>query len=154
MLNDTIKLFPQFVKKVLHEHDISGLNLDINRTQTKILMFVHEYAERSMFEISLMTGLDKSSFTRSVDYLVNNGFLVKNSPENDRRKIHLSLTDKGMNTAQLIRRDLDIYFESMLADFSGKERSEFIQSLDNVLKYINRILESGRKGPGRDRWNQ
>lgn len=154
MLNESIKLFPRFIKKVLYEHDISGLNLDINRTQTKILMLVYEYTERPMFEISLMAGLDKSSFTRSVDYLVKNGFLDKKPPEKDRRKIFLSLTDKGLNAAQLITRDLDFYFESMLEDFSKEERSEFTRSMDTVLRYINRILEPAGKGSGRGRGNQ
>lgn len=141
MFHDSIKIFPQFIKKVLHNHDISGLNLCINKTQAKILMFVYENSEKSMSEISLMTGLEKSSFTRSVDYLVRNGFLLKNSPEDDRRKIHLSLTDKGINAAKLIRNDLDNYFESLLADFSENEKTEFFKSLNTVLKYINLILE-------------
>ena len=151
MFHDSIKIFPQFIKKVLHEHDISGLNLEINKTQTKILMFVYENTEKSMSEISLMTGLEKSSFTRSVDYLVKNGFLVKNSPEKDRRKIHLSLTGKGINAAKLIKSDLDIYFESLLADFSEKEKTEFFKSLNTVLKHINQILDGHKRCAGRER---
>jgi len=150
MFHDSIRLFPQFIKKVLQEHDISGLNIDINSTQTKILMFVYENTDKSMFEISLMTGLDKSSFTRSVDYLVKNGFLLKNSPEKDRRKIHLALTDRGLDTARLIMRDLDTYFESLLAGFSEKEKSEFLHSMNTAMKYINRILEAGKKGAARE----
>ncbi len=153
MFHDSIKMFPQFIRKVLHEHDISGLNLDINKTQTKIIMFVYENSEKSMSEISLMTGLEKSSFTRSVDYLVKNGFLLKNSPEKDRRKIHLSLTDKGISAARLIKNDLDIYFESLLAGFSGNEKTEFFESMNTVLKYINQILAGHKKCPARDRYN-
>lgn|GEM_PF-698680 len=146
MFHDSIRLFPQFIKKVLQEHDISGLNIGINSTQTKILMFVYENTEKSMYEISLMTGLDKSSFTRSVDYLVKNGFLIKNSQEKDRRKIHLGLTEKGLSAARLIMNDLDTYFESLMAGFSEKEKSEFLQSMNTAMEYINRILEAGKKG--------
>ncbi|HPS59325.1 MAG TPA: MarR family transcriptional regulator [Spirochaetota bacterium] len=153
MFHDSIKVFPQFIKKVLHEHDISELKLDINKTQTKILMFVYENTEKSMSEISLMTSLEKSSFTRSVDYLVKNGFLVKNSPEKDRRKIHLSLTGKGTSAARLIKNDLDIYFESLLSDFSGKEKTEFFESLNSVLKYINQILDGHKRCTARDKYN-
>jgi DNA-binding MarR family transcriptional regulator len=145
MFHESIKVFPQFIKKVLREHDISKLNLDINSTQTKILMFVYESNDKSMSEISSMAGLEKSSFTRSVDYLVNNGFLLKNSPENDRRIINLSLTDKGIKAAKLIKCELDIYLDSLISDFPDKEKEEFLKALNTVTKYVNKMLECNKK---------
>jgi len=141
MFRDRITVFPQFLKKVFYEHDISKLNLGINKTQTNILMFINENNEKSMSEISLITGLEKSSFTRSVDYLVKNGFVTRNSPENDRRRIKLSLTNKGIKAAKLIKNDFDIYLESLITGFSEKEKNEFFESLDTILKYMNKILE-------------
>lgn len=140
MFHDSIKMFPQFIRKVLHEHDISGLNLDINKTQTKIIMFVYENSEKSMSEISLMTGLEKSSFTRSVDCLVQNGFITRIALENDRRKIKLSLTNKGIKAAKRIKNDFDIYLDSLISDFSEKEKNEFFESLETISKYMNKIL--------------
>ncbi|HPS58085.1 MAG TPA: MarR family transcriptional regulator [Spirochaetota bacterium] len=140
MVRDRITVFPQFVKKIFYEHDISKLNLGINKTQTNILMFINENNEKSMSEISLITGLEKSSFTRSVDYLVRNGFITRNSPENDRRIIKLSLTKKGIKAANLIRNDFDVYWESLISDFSEKEKTEFLESLAAISKYMNKIL--------------
>lgn len=145
MFRSSIKNLPQFIKKVLYECDISKLNLNINKTQTNILMSVEKNCDKSMSAISLMTGLDKSSFTRSVDSLVKNGFLEKKSPENDRRKIKLSLTNKGKKAAKLIRNNLDAYSDSLLAGFSEKEKTEFFQSLKILSKYIDRMLEENRK---------
>ena len=140
----SIKILPQFVKMVLHEGDISKLKLDINSTQTNILMSVDEHAEKSMSEISVMTGLEKSSFTRSVDSLVKRGFLTRNSPESDRRKIKLSLTGKGARAVKLIRNTLDAYLESLLSDFSNKEKEEFLKSLNTISKYLDKILKRNR----------
>jgi DNA-binding MarR family transcriptional regulator len=144
MFRDTIKNIPKFIKKVFFEHDISGLNLDINKTQTNILMFVNENSGKSMSEISLMTGLEKSSFTRSVDFLVKNGYIVRNSPEDDRRKIKLSLTNKGIKAAKLIKKDFDVYIDSLMSDFSEKEKKEFYDSLATVSIYINKIFKENR----------
>lgn len=143
MFRDRITIFPQFIKKLFYEHDISKLNLDINNTQINILMFINESNEKSMSEISLMTGLEKSSFTRSVDYLVKNGFITKNSPDNDRRKINLSLTNKGLKSVKLIQKDFDDYLDSLISDFSEDEKNEFFESLDVISKYMNKI--SARK---------
>ena len=145
MFRDRITILLQFVKKIFYEHDISKLNLFINKTQINILMFINENNEKSMSEISLMTGLEKSSFTRSVDYLVQNEFITKNSPENDRRKIKLSLTKKGIKAAKLIKNDFDNYLESLISDFSDTEKDDFFKSLTNISKYMNKILESKKR---------
>jgi DNA-binding MarR family transcriptional regulator len=98
-----------------------------------------------MSEISLMTGLEKSSFTRSVDYLVKNEFITRNSSENDRRIIKLSLTNKGNKAAKLIKNDFDDFLESLISDFSEKDKKDFFESLDGTSKYINRILDGKKK---------
>lgn len=145
MFSYRINNFLQFIKKVFYDHDISKLNLGINRTQTNILMFVSENSEKSMSEISLMTGLEKSSFTRSVDYLVKNEFITRNSSENDRRIVKLSLTNKGIKAAKLIKNDFDDFLESLISDFSEIDKKDFFESLDGTSKYINRILDGNKK---------
>lgn len=145
MFSDRVTIFPQFLKKVFYEHDISKLNLGINKTQTNILMFINENNEKSMSEISLMTGLEKSSFTRSIDYLVKNGFITRNPSENDRRIIKLSLTDKGIKAAKLIKNDFDMYLDSLISDFSKKEKDEFFESLTTISIYTNKILEGVKR---------
>jgi len=145
MFRDKITVLPQFVKKVFYEHDISKLNLGINKTQTNILMFINENNEKSMSEISSMTGLEKSSFTRSVDYLVEHGFITRNPPENDRRKIKLSLTKKGIRAANLIKNDFDLYWDSLISDFSENEKKEFFELLNTISDYMTKILARKQK---------
>jgi len=145
MFRDRITILLQFVKKVFYEHDISKLNLDVNKTQTNILMFINENNDKSMSEISTMTGLEKSSFTRSVDSLVENGFITRNLPENDRRKIKLTLTKKGVQAAEIIRNDFDSYLDSLVSDFSENEKIDFFDSLAIISKYMNKILESKKR---------
>lgn len=145
MFRDRIIILPQFVKKVFYEHDISSLNLDINKTQVNILMSINENNEKSMSEISQITGLEKSSFTRSVDYLVKNGYIIRKPTANDRRIIKLLLTKKGSRAASLIKRDFDIYLESLISDFSEKEKKEFFDSLDIISKFMNKILAGKQK---------
>ncbi len=140
MFHDKITIFPQFMKKVFYEHDISKLKLTINKTQTHILMCINENDEKSMSEISLMTGLEKSSFTRSVDDLVQNGLITRIALENDRRKIKLSLTNKGIKAAKLIKNDFNVYLDSLISDFSEKEKNEFFESLEIVSKFMIKIL--------------
>ncbi len=145
MFREFVKLFPQFVQKTIYEHDISHLKLPINTTQTRILMLVSENKESPMCEISAMTGLEKSSFTRSVDHLVQNGLIVKIYPEHDRRITRLALTAKGSKAAERIVRDFDSYLGSIIAHLSETEKAEFIDALRTMSLYMRKIIG----GPGK-----
>ncbi len=140
MLQDNIRNLTEFIKKVLSHQDPLILGLDINRTQTNILMTVDGNKDKSMTEISEIIGLEKSSFTRSVDHLVKTGFLIRNRIETDRREINLELTDKGIDTIEIIRKELDDYLLSLLENFSDKEKNEYLKSLQIVSKYIDKML--------------
>ncbi|HOO73605.1 MAG TPA: MarR family winged helix-turn-helix transcriptional regulator [Spirochaetota bacterium] len=145
MFSDKINCFPQFLKKAFYDHDISKLKLDINKTQTQILMLVSVNREKSMSEISLMTGMEKSSFTRSVERLVKKGFVTRNPSKSDRRIIQLSLTNKGSKAAKSIKNDFDGHLESLISGFSEEEKKEFFASLETVSGYVNKILTSEKK---------
>ncbi len=140
MFHDNIKIFPQFVKKVLREHNLSSLDLNINTTQTEILIFIYENSNKTMSELSSMVGLDKSSFTRSVDSLVNRNFITKKYHHQDKRKIYLSLTDIGYTAAKSIKNEYNNYLESLLSDFSDEEKTDFLFSLNTVSKYLIKII--------------
>ncbi|HOP30766.1 MAG TPA: MarR family transcriptional regulator [Spirochaetota bacterium] len=145
MYRDRITILPQFVKKVFYDHDISKLGLNINKTQINILMLIDECRNSSMSEISQMTGIEKSSFTRSVDCLEKNGFITRNAIENDRRITKLSLTEKGVKATTLIRNDFDKHLESLISGFSEDEKNEFLISLESISKSMNKILGGKQK---------
>lgn len=141
MLRNSIHNFSVFLKKIFNEHDISKLNLGINKTQTKILMVIIENPNTSMSVISETAGIEKSAFSHSVDQLVESGFITRNYPETNRRMIILALTPKGRKAAVRIKDDLDAYLESLLSGFSAKEKKEFFQLINATSEYIGRILE-------------
>lgn len=135
-----IKDFPQFVRKLFYEHDISKSNLKMNLTHTNILMFLDSNQGKSMSELSNLVGLEKSSFTRSVDYLVINGFIKRTYSKEDRRKVNISFTEKGRKAVKLIKNDWNEYFESLVSKLSAHEKKEFSEAIQMVSKYINKIL--------------
>lgn len=144
-LIESIKDLPQFVRKLFYENDISKLNLDINLTQTNILMFIDSNKNKSMSELSKMVGLEKSSFTRSVDYLVGNNFLKRNYSNEDRRKITVSFTEKGLKAVRLIKNDWNEHFRSLVSTLSAEEQEEFSDAIKIVSKYVQQMLSGSKK---------
>lgn len=148
---DGIKDFPQFVRKLFYEHDIAKLNLGINLTQTNIMMMIDETEGKSMSELSRLVGLEKSSFTRSIDYLADHGFIEKESSTEDRRKIYITLTQKGKAAVKGIKEDWNLHFAALLSVLSTEEKTEFSQAIHVVSKYINRIIQ-GEKNEQGNHW--
>ena len=134
------------VKNIFYSTDTSSLNLEINKTQEAILMSIKDHQNKSMNEISKFVGLEKSSYTRSVDILVNKGFLEKETNTLDKRKIHLRLTDKGKNATISIDKIMDIYLDRLCQDFESDEKEEFIKALEIVSKYSLRISNNKNGG--------
>ncbi len=128
-----------FIKFTFNDLDISQLNLDINKTQRSVLMCIFDNSDKTMNEISYLVGLEKSSFTRSVENLINIGYLNRNSDLNDRRKIYLALTEKGMEIAIAINKIADKHFGDMLLKLTDTEQNEFIAALETVSKYIKKF---------------
>ncbi len=145
-LIESLKDLPQFVRKLFYEKDISKLNLDINLTQTTILMFLDSNKNKSMSELSKMVGLEKSSFTRSVDYLAEKEFIKRNYSSEDRRKITISFTEKGLKAVRLIKNDWNEHFRSLVSTLSAEEQKEFANAIKTVSKYVQQMLSGSRKG--------
>jgi DNA-binding MarR family transcriptional regulator len=144
-LIESIRDLPQFVRKLFYENDISELNLDINLTQTIILMFLDSNKNKSMSELSKLVGLEKSSFTRSVDYLEERKFIKRNYSGEDRRKIIISFTEKGLKAVKLIKDDWNEHFRSLVSTLSAEEQKEFSDAIKTVSKYIQQMLRRPRK---------
>lgn len=144
-LIESIRDLPQFVRKLFYENDISELNLDINLTQTIILMFLDSNKNKSMSELSKLVGLEKSSFTRSVDYLEERKFIKRNYSGEDRRKITISFTEKGLKAVKLIKDDWNEHFRSLVSTLSAEEQKEFSDAIKTVSKYIQQMLSRPRK---------
>lgn len=143
-LIESIKDLPQFVRKLFYEHDLSKLNLGINLTQINILMFIDSKRDKSMSELSKMVGLEKSSFTRSVDFLVERNFLRRNYSSKDRRKITISFTDKGLKAVKLIKNDWNEYFRFLISVLSSEEQVEFSEAIQVVSRYVQLILNGSQ----------
>lgn len=141
MYREHIEILPRFIQKAIYGNDLSRLNIPLNTTQTRILMFINNDNTRTMSEISRMIGLDKSSFTRSVDSLVHTGYVSKKTQPHDRRTIRLELTAKGIKAACMIENDFDRYFSTLIESFAENEKAEFLGALKTFSRYAHRIMD-------------
>lgn len=145
-LLEGLRILPMLEKMIFHSLDTSALNLDINKTQEIILMTVRNKKNAAMCDISRRVGLEKSSYTRSVNDLVSKGYIIKNIDSKDKRKIMLELTDEGLKTAACIDKIMDNYLDRISNLFDSKEKKEIMLALGTITNFAERLAENGIGG--------
>lgn len=67
----------------------------LNRQQVRSLAVIRHIESCSMSDLALFSAMDRTTLTRIVDHLVEDGLVERWSSPKDRRRVNLSLTDRG-----------------------------------------------------------
>ena len=84
-------------------------------------------------------GLDKSTISRSVDKLVVDGIMLRDTDPEDRRYLTLYLSERGQAIFQEVEKRMAAYFTEVIADIPGDKREQVVESLN--------ILSRALRGP-------
>ena len=101
---------------------------NINSTEMTVLLFVHNNPDKNTArDVIEYSRLAKANVSKAVEHLMRRGLLVRVRDAQDRRLMHLSLTE----TAERIMPDLhaaaDTYLRGIFADFSPEELRAYNQ---------------------------
>ena len=94
-----------------------------------------QLARRLMVTPAVVTGL--------IDRLERRGFVRRESESEDRRRIHLELTEEGRAAGASVRHELAGYFSCALTGLSEDERARLGSGLDVLLKVIDDLESRG-----------
>lgn len=85
--------------------------------------------EISLNELADILKLDNSTMSRTVNNLVDQQLIVRETDPQDRRYIKMKLTDKGVGVFWSIENNMNIYFASLLKDIPEEKHEQVIESL-------------------------
>lgn len=111
------------------EMDAALRPLDITAQQMGILLSLTRGLASTPFEISKALGIDTGLMTRMLDKLESKGLLQRQRSVEDRRVVHLILTDKGKDIAARIPHVAPEVLNHRLRDFTEDEFREFLRLL-------------------------
>ena len=94
-----------------------------------------QLARRLMVTPAVVTGL--------IDRLERRGFVRRESESDDRRRIHLELTEAGREAGASVRHELAGYFSSALGALDDQERDQLSAGLDVLVKVISTLEARG-----------
>jgi DNA-binding MarR family transcriptional regulator len=116
-------------KKILGEFK------ELSKNQPAVIKIIGMEGEIMPSTIGDYTGMDRSSLTRMIDDLEKKGMVFRKNDPEDRRKVLISLTDKGLECYNNFNEVVD----ELLKNVDEKDVNEFLQSLETMVKILNKI---------------
>lgn len=104
----------------------------------QILKSLARKDKQSLTDISYSLLAKKNALSQLLDRMVNDGLIDRVEDKNDRRKIILSLTEKGREVIQDFERALIENTHKMNSNVTEEEKNEFRQALKVMIEIVRK----------------
>jgi DNA-binding MarR family transcriptional regulator len=123
---------------------LTPYNLSI--IQYNALLLLDDSAGRRLTDLSERLLCDKSTITRTVDWLQNEGLAQRVADPDDRRAQRVILTNKGRALLTQVAAAHEQSLAERMAVFSGEEQQQFVGMLVRLRENLRAELERGVRG--------
>lgn len=91
--------------------------------------------------LSSELGLDKSTLSRTIDNLVQQGLVLRNIKDDDRRFMTIELSEKGENFYKSLNERYNMILRESLEGISARKQTQLLEDLDLFLAILNKIKQ-------------
>lgn len=120
---------------VLEKEDTSCCGITIS--QCHAVVEIGRAKEISLNELAEILTLDKSTMSRTINNLVDNGLAVREVHPEDRRYVTITLTDKGSTIFRKIEEGMTEYYMKVFKAIPEDKRQQVIESLKLIIDAVN-----------------
>ena len=134
---------PPIVHRKLHRDlfrvVLEEVGADIAPHHMMIMKMIQESSLLSSSEIGGALSIAKSQMTHSVDKLIELGMVEREHGTEDRRKIRISLTDKGRSTLERVDKTINDRLKEKLAILSDDELEKLAESFRYIAEKLAKL---------------
>ena len=94
--------------------------------------------EISLNELAEILTLDKSTMSRTINKLVEDNLVIRESHSGDRRYITIRLTEKGIEIFRTIESSMNKYYENIFMSISEDKREQILDSLQVLIEAVHK----------------
>ncbi|HII93925.1 MAG TPA: MarR family transcriptional regulator [Methanosarcina sp.] len=109
---------------------------NLSKNQPVVIKIIGMESEIMPSTIGKYTGMDKSSLTRMVDDLEKKGYVFRKTDPEDRRKVLVSLTEKGLECYNYSNQVVD----ELLKLVDEKDIEDYVQSLETMVRILRKAV--------------
>ena len=132
-------LLSKLIKKIYSIDRNEKICFGVTVPQCHILEILNQKGSLSMKELSLEMELAISTLTRMVDILVRDHFVKRSQSESDRRKVHVTLTDKGVLLYRRLKECTLKYTSAIFEKISESRKGEIIDTLAILIEAVDNL---------------
>jgi DNA-binding MarR family transcriptional regulator len=122
--------FHKDIMKAMREN----LGEGISRYHLEVVKTLEDCGTLHVTEIGEMLLISKPQMTRLIDELIDLGMVERQPDETDRRKLNISLTQKGRGTGERFRETIRGVIKNRLSHLPEKDLEELSAALKTVLE--------------------
>lgn len=109
----------------------------ITHMDAKVLGFFGRHPRATQSDLAQHSGRDKAQLARLIKGLRDQGLLVAQVDDSDRRNVRLSLSVAGQSLQRALHRQAKVLTSQAVKGFSASERNELFELLDRVHKNLD-----------------
>ncbi|HEX3046319.1 MAG TPA: MarR family transcriptional regulator [Bacillota bacterium] len=133
-LRETIRLLERKLGKL---DDLQSSCCGITFAQCHAMVEIGRAGVLSLNDLADILGLDKSTMSRTINNLVNDGLVCRDLDTEDRRFIRIGLTPGGQKIYKEIEETMGLYFEKVYGALPANKREQVIESLNLLLNALS-----------------
>ncbi len=114
---------------------------NLSKNQPVVIKIIGMEGEIMPSTIGRYTGMDKSSLTRMVDDLEKKGLVFRKTDPEDRRKVLVSLTEKGLECYNYSNQIVD----ELLKLVDEKDIEDYVLSLEIMVRILRKAVSQQTK---------
>lgn len=90
----------------------------------------------SVNNLAGLLGLDKSTMSRTINNLVEQGLVTREPDPGDRRYLSIGLTDQGRELFVNIENNMEQYYQDVYKSMPKDKREQILESLEILVKNL------------------
>ncbi len=137
---EMIHLFHKNFSKIFHHIGNSPYNL--NKNQNKAILIIGGVGEIMPTTLGKCLDLQKGSLTSMIDALEKEGLVYRKGDPRDRRKVLVSLTEKGRAYRDRFTEELGKNYSEILNRLTEEDIATYQESLKTMLGIMKKLDES------------
>ena len=149
---ETILMFFPFFFKNLLKHKDKAETTPIMSPKSRALMILTKCGALSISEVGKKLYISKPNMTSLVDSLIEEGFVTRIDDKNDRRIIHIKITENGKKEAKELFNNAKEIIKGNLAQLDEKDLEDLHESIIKI-KNIFSKLKGNDENAAKKCWN-
>jgi DNA-binding MarR family transcriptional regulator len=151
---DSETLLPRFQAVIYHllrniaeieQHNTADHSITV--AQSYSLLAFPPQGSIGMSDLADSLGLAKSTLTRMADQLVKRGLVERLDSPQDRRAVHVRLTEQGRTLRTQIEADYRTFFANVLAHLPDPEQARVVHSLELLVEAVMVVMQEKYPDP-------